>query len=64
MFTYRALYKAYLRCRAHKRNTLNALAFEENLIENLCYLERSLNSSGALLMIATLIVKAKGYMVR
>jgi len=44
MVTYKALYEAYMRCRKHKRNTHNALAFEYNLIENLSDLETSLNT--------------------
>jgi len=44
MVTFKALHEAYLRCRKHKRNTHNALAFEHNLIENLVNLETSLNN--------------------
>ncbi len=44
MFTYEEIYKAYLRCRRGKRNTHNALKFEQNLCENLCDLETSLNN--------------------
>ncbi len=44
MVSYKALYEAYLRCRKHKRNTHNALAFEYNHIENLVNLETSLNN--------------------
>ena len=43
MVGYKALYEAYLRCRKHKRNTHNALAFEYDLIGNLTDLETSLN---------------------
>ncbi|MCK4441165.1 MAG: RNA-directed DNA polymerase, partial [Sulfurovaceae bacterium] len=43
MFSFREIYDAYLRCRRRKRNTINALAFESNLIENICDLETSLN---------------------
>ncbi len=43
MVMFKALYEAYLRCRKHKRNTHNALAFEHDLIENLVDLETSLN---------------------
>jgi retron-type reverse transcriptase len=43
MFSFKEIYEAYLRCRRRKRNTINALAFEANLIENLCDLETSLN---------------------
>ena len=44
MFTYEEIYKAYVRCRKGKRNTHNALKFEQNLCENLCDLETLLNS--------------------
>ncbi len=35
MFTFKNIYSAYLQCRKHKRNTINALEFEQNLLENL-----------------------------
>jgi len=35
MFTFQNIYNAYLQCRKGKRNTINALSFEQNLIENL-----------------------------
>ena len=35
MFTFENVYKAYRACRQHKTNTLNALKFEQNLLENL-----------------------------
>ena len=44
MFTFEEIYNAYLRCRKGKRKTHNALNFELNLCENICYLETSLNS--------------------
>jgi len=44
MFCFEEIYKAYLKCRKRKRNTLNALVFEQNLIENICNLETSLNN--------------------
>ncbi len=44
MFTFKELYGAYLRCRKRKRNTINALAFEVDLIENICNLETLLNA--------------------
>lgn len=34
-FSFEALYRAYLDCRRNKRNTLSALAFEQDLIPNL-----------------------------
>lgn len=34
-FNFEALYRAYLDCRRNKRNTLSALAFEQDLIPNL-----------------------------
>jgi hypothetical protein len=43
MFCFKEIYSAYLRCRRRKRNTYNALYFEQNLIENICNLETSLN---------------------
>lgn len=42
MFSFQALYEAYLKCRKRKRKTANAIKFEQNLIENLCDLETSL----------------------
>ncbi|MEA2051049.1 MAG: reverse transcriptase domain-containing protein [Campylobacterota bacterium] len=43
MFIYKEIYNAYLKCRKRKRNTINALKFEFDLIKNLDYLETSLN---------------------
>ncbi|MCP4969694.1 MAG: hypothetical protein GY932_03740 [Arcobacter sp.] len=43
MYSFEEIYKAYLKCRKRKRNTINALNFEQNLIENICNLETSLN---------------------
>jgi len=43
MFTFQNIYKAYLQCRKNKRNTINALQFEHNLLENLYDLHRDLN---------------------
>jgi RNA-directed DNA polymerase len=43
MFSFKDLYDAYLRCRKSKRNTVNALKFEVNCIENIGDLETSLN---------------------
>ena len=43
MFNFKEIYEAYLNCRKRKRNTVNALYYEANLIENLCNLETSLN---------------------
>jgi hypothetical protein len=48
MFEFKEIYKAYLKCRKLKRNTINALNFEQNLLENLCNLETSLNNSSYL----------------
>jgi len=42
MFTFQNIYKAYIACRKHKRNTINALKFERNLVENLWDLAHSL----------------------
>jgi retron-type reverse transcriptase len=44
MFEFKEIYTAYLKCRKLKRSTTNALKFEQNLIENLCNLETSLNN--------------------
>lgn len=44
IFNFETLYKAYIKCRKNKRNTTNALKFEQNLIENLCNLEISLKT--------------------
>jgi hypothetical protein len=44
MFSFKNIYKAYKDCIKNKRNTLNALNFEANLIENLCNLEQELKS--------------------
>ena len=44
MFTFQNIYKAYLQCRKHKRNTINALQFEQNLIENLWDLTHALQN--------------------
>jgi RNA-directed DNA polymerase len=44
MVTFKALYEAYCKCRRYKRNTINALAFEYNVLENIEQLERSLNA--------------------
>jgi RNA-directed DNA polymerase len=43
-FSYRKLLKAYLDCRRHKRQTVNALRFEVNLEENLFRLQQLLQS--------------------
>jgi len=43
MFVFKEIYKAYIECRKRKRNTINALHYEANLIDNLCNLETSLN---------------------
>lgn len=43
LFTFENLYKAYLDCRKRKRNTINALRFEQNLEDNLWGLFEDLN---------------------
>ena len=43
MFNFKEIYEAYLQCRKRKRNTINTLHYEANLIENLCNLETLLN---------------------
>ena len=42
LFSFRALYEAYLACRKRKRNTANALKFEADQIENLRELSETL----------------------
>jgi len=44
MFTFQNIYNAYLQCRKGKRNTINALKFEQNLIANLWDLTDALQS--------------------
>jgi hypothetical protein len=41
-YSFRQLYVAYLSCRRRKRNTINALRFEESLLDNLVGLGKSL----------------------
>jgi len=42
LFTLEKIYQAYLRCRRHKRGTINALIFEQNMEENLLNLHEEL----------------------
>ncbi|MBW6519980.1 MAG: hypothetical protein K0A99_03075 [Desulfoarculaceae bacterium] len=42
LFSFRSLYEAYLACRKRKRNTVNALKFEVDLLENLRTLSETL----------------------
>lgn len=44
MFSMENVYRAYRRCRRHKRGTVNALRFEANLEENLVALHEELSS--------------------
>ena len=44
LFSFKNIYKAYKNCIKHKRNRLDALNFEANLIENLLDLEDELKS--------------------
>ena len=44
MFIFKEIYQSYLKCRKRKRNTINALKFEYDLVQNLCNLETSLNN--------------------
>ncbi|MEI7961860.1 MAG: hypothetical protein WCI04_06010 [archaeon] len=44
LFTFENIFKSYSDCRKSKRNTMNALRFEENLEENLREIYNSLNS--------------------
>ena len=46
MFSFENIYRAYKDCIKHKRNTLNALNFEANLLENICNLEEELKNKG------------------
>jgi len=43
MFSYENIYNSYMECRKNKRNTHNALAFEVDLVQNLCLLHEELN---------------------
>jgi len=43
LFSYENIYRQYLKCRRHKRGTINALKFEINCEENLLDLKRQLN---------------------
>lgn len=42
LFTLENIYRAYRQCRKHKRGTVNALRFEQNLEENLVFLHEEL----------------------
>ncbi|MEA1919947.1 MAG: reverse transcriptase/maturase family protein [Campylobacterota bacterium] len=44
MFSFQAIYDAYIACRKHKRNTLNQLQFEVNLLDNLWNLQSELST--------------------
>jgi hypothetical protein len=44
LFSMENLYRAYRRCRRHKRGTINALRFEQNLEENLVALHQELTA--------------------
>lgn len=44
LFSYENLYRQYLACRRHKRNTANALKFEARQEENLLELQLALES--------------------
>ncbi|MBI5749110.1 MAG: hypothetical protein HZA00_08285 [Nitrospinae bacterium] len=44
IFSFKSVYEAYITCRKRKRNTINALRFEVNLLKNLFDLIRSLSS--------------------
>lgn len=44
LFTMENIYRAYRRCRKHKRNTVNAMRFEQNLEENLVSLHQELTT--------------------
>ena len=44
VFSFQNIYRAYLKCRKNKRNTINALKFEIEAEENIMRLERELKS--------------------
>ena len=44
LFTLENIYRAYRQCRRHKRNTVNAMKFEQNLEENLVSLHEELTT--------------------
>jgi hypothetical protein len=44
LFSMENVYRAYRRCRRHKRGTVNAMRFERNLEENLVYLHEQLSA--------------------
>ena len=44
LISYLELYEAYLECRVHKRNTINALSFELDLETNLLDLLNDINN--------------------
>jgi RNA-directed DNA polymerase len=44
LFTLENIFSAYRRCRKHKRNTVNAMKFEQNLEENLVSLHEELTT--------------------
>ena len=44
LFTLENVYRAYRRCRRHKRHTVNAMRFEQNLEENLVSLHEELTT--------------------
>jgi len=44
MFTFQNIYSAYMACRKNKRNTINQLEFEVNLLDNLWSLQNELES--------------------
>jgi len=45
MFSFQNIYSAYIACRKNKRNTINQLAFEVNLLDNLWKLKSDLESN-------------------
>ena len=61
LFTLENIYRAYCQCRKHKRGTVNAMKFEQNLEENLVALHEKLTSGRYQLgrSIAFLIEKPK-----
>ena len=47
LFTFENIYQSYTNCRKRKRNTANALKFEENLEQNLQELYYALNNKNS-----------------
>jgi len=44
MYSFKEIYQAYLECRKSKRNSINAIKFEVNLLDNLWEIYEAINS--------------------